>query len=301
MKKKFADFFIKYEFVIPGLIFIFFMAAALPGIQWGAPELWNPDELVWRAANALRGELVFDETEPDFNYPSLPKYVMYGIGLITYGMGRSDVAFIVAARGFAAVLGGLAGVLVYYLTRLIGANKRISTLAGLLYVLSGVAAANSRFSHNDLYLQFFTILSVYFVVKYQYTGALRWLYLSFFSVGLAASSKYTGGSLILLPTLAFIVSNWAEVRTRWRSIIGGLFLGGVVSYLGYGLGTPKSLLAPVYYFSGMIPALRNYPQYGFNSGIPIGFFGQWAVFENAVGLLPTMFSLLPSFGSQSTG
>ena len=143
------------------------MAASLPGIQWGAPELWNPDELVWRAASALRGELVFDETEPDINYPSLPKYVMYGIGLITYGMGRSDVAFLVAARAFSAFLGALAGVLVYYLARLIGANRRIAALAGLFYVISGVAAANGRFSHNDLYLQFFTILSVYFVVKYQ--------------------------------------------------------------------------------------------------------------------------------------
>lgn len=284
MKKKFADFFTRYEFVIPVLIFLFFMAVSLPGIQWGVPELWNPDELVWRAASALRGELVFDETEPDFNYPSLPKYVMYGIGLITYGMGRSDVAFIVAARAFSALLGALAGVLVYYLARLIGANKRIAALAGLLYIVSGVAAANGRFSHNDLYLQFFTILSVYFVVKYQYTGMARWLYVSFFAVGLAASSKYTGGSLILLPILAFIISNWAEVRTRWLSMIGRLFMGGLVSYFGYGVGTPKSLLAPVSYFSSVIPALQNYPQYGFNSGSRIGLFGQWPIFENAVGL-----------------
>lgn len=278
------DFIAKYELVLPAFIFLFFMAASLPGIQWGAPALWNPDELVWRAANALRGELVFDETEPDFNYPSLPKYVMYGIGLITYGMGRSDVAFIVAARVFSAFLGGLAGVLVYYLALMIGANKRISALAGLLYVVSGVAAANGRFSHNDLYLQFFTILCVFFVVKYQYTGSVRWLYLSFFAVGLAASSKYTGGSLILLPILSFIISNWTEAPARWLSMIGRLILGGLVSYLGYGLGTPKSLLAPVSYFASVIPALQNYPQYGFNSGARIGLFGQWPIFENAVGI-----------------
>jgi hypothetical protein len=45
--------------------------------------------MVWRVDSALRGEIIFDETEPDFNYPSLPKYVMYGVGKITYGMGYS--------------------------------------------------------------------------------------------------------------------------------------------------------------------------------------------------------------------
>jgi hypothetical protein len=54
-------------------------------VQWGAPALWNPDELIWRVDMALRG-MVFDETEPDFNYPSLPKYVMYAIGFVTYDL-----------------------------------------------------------------------------------------------------------------------------------------------------------------------------------------------------------------------
>jgi len=283
MQQKIARFLIRDEALLPVFIFLLFLAVSLPGVNWGAPALWNPDEMVWRVDMALGGHMQFDETEPDFNYPSLPKYVMYAIGSLTYGMGRSTFAFIVAARAFSAFLGALSGVLVYYLARMIGANKRVSALAGLLYVVSGVAAANGRFAHNDLYLQFFTILCVYCVVKYQYMRTARWLYASFFAVGLAASSKYTGGSLIFLPILSFIISNWAEVRTRWLSMIGRFFLGGLVSYLGYGLGTPQSLLAPVHYFSNVINALQNLTDYGFNSGARIGLFGQWAVFENAVG------------------
>ncbi len=283
MQNKLNSFFSRYEFLIPLFIFLGFLAASLPGISWGAPALWNPDELVWRVDQALGGYMVFDETEPDFNYPSLPKYVMYVIGSLTYGTGNSSFAFIVAARSFSALLGALSGVLIYYLARMIGANKRISALAGLLYIASGVAAANGRFAHNDLYLQLFSILCVYFLVKYQFSGSKFWLYASFFSVGLAASSKYTGGSLILLPVAVFLFVNWVEIRTRWLSMFGSLALGGVISYLGYGLGTPKALFAPVYYFTNMIPSLRNYPQYGFNSGTPIGLFGQWEVFESAVG------------------
>lgn len=283
MQTRLNSFFVRYEFLIPVFIFLLFLAVSLPGVQWGAPALWNPDELIWRVGMALDGYMVFDETEPDFNYPSLPKYVMYAIGSVTYGMGRSDFAFVVAARAFSAFLGALAGVLIYYLARMIGADRRISALAGFLYIASGVAAANGRFAHNDLYLQLFTILCVLFVVKYQSNNSMVWLYASFFSVGLAASSKYTGGSIILLPIAVFLMTNWQQVRTRWLPMVGNLFLGGIISFLGYALGTPKAFFAPIQYFTSVIPFLRNYPQYGFNSGSPIGLIGQWAVFENAVG------------------
>lgn len=283
MQRKWDAFFSRYEVVIPLFIFLLFLAVSLPGVQWGAPALWNPDELIWRVDQALGGQMQFDVTEPDFNYPSLPKYVMYFIGSITYGLGRSTLAFIVAARSFSAILGALAGVLLYSLARMIGAQKRTSALAALLYVVSGVAAANSRFAHNDLYLQFFTLLCVYFAVRYQYTGSLSWLYASFLGVGLAASSKYTGGSLILLPVIVYLLKNRAHIRSQWLSMFWRLILGGLISYLGYGMGTPASLFDPIDYFSRVFVALRNYPQYGFNSGAAIGLFGQWRVFESAVG------------------
>ncbi|MBI2331863.1 MAG: hypothetical protein HYU84_06860, partial [Chloroflexi bacterium] len=80
MQNKLNSFFSRYEFLIPFFIFILFLAASLPGVSWGAPALWNPDELIWRVDQALAGNMKFDVTEPDFNYPSLPKYVMYFIG-----------------------------------------------------------------------------------------------------------------------------------------------------------------------------------------------------------------------------
>ena len=283
MQNKLNSFFSRYEFLLPLFIFLLFLAAALPGISWGAPALWNPDELVWRVDMALGGYMQFDVTEPDYNYPSLPKYVMYFIGVITYGLGRETFAFIVAARSFSAFLGAVAGVLIYYLARTLGARKRYAVLAGLLYVVSAEAATNGRFAHNDLYLQFFTILCVFFVVKYQMTSLLRWLYLSFFAVGLAASCKYTGGSLIILPVLAYLALNWRNLRTQWLAMAGWLILGGFVSYIGYGLGTPIAFTDPIHYFSSVFPALRNLTNYGFNSGSELGLFGQWQVFEGAVG------------------
>src|SRR3972149_1784798 len=101
---------------IPIFLFLLFLAVSIPGVNWGVPALWNPDEMVWRVDSALRGEIQFDETEPDFNYPSAPKYVMLGIGKIVYGMGSSRSIFFIAARTFSAVLGAVSGVLIYYLS-----------------------------------------------------------------------------------------------------------------------------------------------------------------------------------------
>jgi hypothetical protein len=54
--------------------------------------------------------------------------------------------------------------------------------------------------------------------------------------------------------------------------------------VGYGIGTPRLFLAPVDYLSKAIPAAIRFSKYGFNSGTPIGLYGQWAVFEDAVGV-----------------
>ena len=283
MQQRFSSFIIRNEKIIPAVIFLLFLAVSVPGVNWGVPALWNPDEMVWRVDSALRGEIIFDETEPDFNYPSLPKYVMFGIGKVVYGMGGTPSDFYISARVFSALLGALAGVLVYYMARTIGADALISALAGLLYVSSGVAAANGRFAHNDLYLQLFSVLCIYFVIKYQFTKSRLWLYGSFFSVGLAASSKFTGGSLLLVPLFVLIFMNWNEVRKDWLKAIEMLLIGGALSFGGYVLGTPKALLWMAYYFKRVIPALQRYPQYGFNSGTPVGLIGQWPVFEDAVG------------------
>jgi 4-amino-4-deoxy-L-arabinose transferase-like glycosyltransferase len=282
MLAKFSGFMHRYEKLIPFFLFLFFLAVTLPGINWGLPALWNPDELVWRVDSALRGELIFDETEPDFNYPSLPKYVMFVVGKIVYGLGYSHYAFIISARLVSAVLGALVAVLVYSLARISGANKRISLLAGLLYISSGIASANARFAHNDLYLQFFTVLCIYFAVKYQLTKNRWWIFASFYAVGLAASSKYTGGSLLLVPLFVLVAMNWADLRHNRLRSLGMLVLGGALSFGGYITGTPKAIDF-FNYMRNVIPALRNFSLYGKNSGVPIGLYGQWDMFETTVG------------------
>ncbi len=273
----------RHEKLIPLFLFLLFLMVTIPGVNWGVPALWNPDELVWRVDSALRGELIFDKTEPDFNYPSLPKYVMFTVGKIIYGLGYSSSIFFISARLVSALLGALVAVLVYNLSRTIGANKRTSLLAGLLYVSSGIASANARFAHNDLYLQFFSVLCIYSAVKFQLTKAKFWIYASFFTMGLAASSKYTGGSLLLVPLFVLFAMNWNDIKKDWPRSAGTLFTGGMLSFAGYITGTPRAIYF-LTYLTNVIPALQHFALYGKNSGTPIGLYGQWGVFESAVGI-----------------
>src|SRR5688572_27955666 len=80
-----------------------------------------------------------------------------------------------------------------------------------------------------------------------------------------------------------VVMNWREVpRDRLRSLETSLISAGLC-FGGYVTGTPMALLSMAYYFKRIIPALQRYPLGGHASGWSIGLFGQWPVFEQAVG------------------
>jgi hypothetical protein len=66
----------RYEFIISVILFAVFLAFTLPGISWGAPSIWHPDEVVYIAIHALQGQTEFDSS--NFNHPHLPIYMMLG-------------------------------------------------------------------------------------------------------------------------------------------------------------------------------------------------------------------------------
>src|SRR4030095_14205121 len=189
----------KYEFLIPLLLFIIFLALTLPGISWGAPNMWHPDEIVVRSIKALHGEWKFSEI--NFDYPDLPQYAMFWLGKIILALGQADKEVLIASRVLSAVLAGLTVVLTYVITRRVGGNIYVGGLSGLLLICVSEMEHNGRFAHNDTYLVFFTTLAVLFVVEYFKRRSKVWLYASFVTVGMAASSKYIGGSLVILPVL----------------------------------------------------------------------------------------------------
>ena len=283
MKYDLEKFLVKNEKFIPLVLLLLFVAVTVPGISWGAPSLWNPDELFWRVNMALGGEMKFDETEPDYNYPSLPKHVMYGVGWLVEKAGGSQTDILVSARLISVLLGGLTVILIYQIAKMASANIYVRLLSAFFALSSTVLAHNARFAHNDLYLLFFITLALYALIKYRLFAHRLWLYLAFFSVGCAASSKYTGVSFLAVLLVFFLVENWHNIRTEWLRAAETLFIAFVWTVAGYVIGTPKSLLWMSFYFKRMIPAALRFASYGRGPDSVIGFYGQWSTFQAAVG------------------
>jgi hypothetical protein len=283
MKFELSRFLLRYEKFIPLVLFLLFLLVTIPGISWGAPSLWNPDELVWRVNMALGGEMKFDETEPDFNYPSLPKHIMYGVGWLVSQAGGSTADIIVSARLISVLLGGLTILLIYSIAKLASENIYIRLLAAF-FALSNIALAhNARFAHNDLYLLFFITLSLYAIIKYRLSAHRPWLYLAFFATGCAASSKYTGASFVVILLVIYLVSNWKTIFKDWLRTGETLFIAAALTVAGYVLGTPKALLWMSFYFKRAIPAALRFASYGRGPDSLIGLYGQWGTFRSAVG------------------
>lgn len=275
-------FFEKYEFLIPFLLFVLFLALTLPGISWGAPSTWHPDEIVVRSIKALfDAEYRFDEV--NFDYPTLPQYVMYGLGKVILGLGYSDKEILVWARVLSAILAGLTIILTYLITRRVGGNILVAGLSGLLLICVSEMEHNGRFAHNDMFLIFFTTLAVWCVIEYFNKQNKLWLYGSFLAVGLAASSKYIGGSLVILPFVVYLIGQRKNLQREPLPVTETLFISAALTFLGFAAGTPKALFWMTYYVKRLLPALQWQVSYGKRPDSIRGILGQYSVLLDGLG------------------
>ena len=272
----------KYEFIVPAMLFVLFLALTLPGISWGAPIGWHPDEIVARSINALHGKWKFSEI--NFDYPDLPQYAMFFLGKLLLSIGKTDGDILVASRVLSAALAGLTVVLAYIIARRIGGSVQVAGLSGLLLICVSEMSHNGRFAHNDTYVTFFITLSVLFLINYATAYQRGWLYASLLTVGMAASSKYNGISLVIAPILIYLIAQRHVIFKRPLRTLETLLIGGGLTFLGFAFGTPKALTWMAYYFKRMIPALLRTGNYLRQPDSLRGSIGQYAVFANGLGL-----------------
>lgn len=278
---KTKEFIKKHEWTLPLGLFLLFLALTLPGIAWGAPSVWHPDEIVVRSIKALYGEWQFSEI--NFDYPDLPQYTMFFLGKLLLALGKTDGDVLVASRVLSAVLAGLTILLTYLIARRIGGNVFIAGLSGLLLISVSEMSHNGRFAHNDTYLIFFTTLSVLCLLNYVNRHNRMWLYASFMTVGMAASSKYIGGSLVLAPLTAYLIEQRKNIKKDWFSIAETLFISAALAFLGFALGTPKALTWMAYYFKRLFSTLQWQVNYGYQPDSVRGILGQYGVMANGLG------------------
>ena len=285
-----SSFLVRNEFLIPLALFALFLALALPGIAWGAPDRWHPDEIVYIAIRALQADYDFDAS--NFNHPHLPIYIMLGLGKLLLAFGQTEKEVLIAARMYSAVLVGLTIVLAYLIPRRMGYNVRISALSGMLVFVNSEMIHNAHFAHNDTSVTFFSTLTILFLVMYKTKVRRGWLYATFYCAGLAISSKYSAVSLAVLPFLVYLWMVRKAITRRPLRVLETLSIGLGLTYLGYATGTPKALTWMAFYMKRLIPALAYSSNYWVLPDSVRGFIGQYAVLLHGIGLpLFLLFSL----------
>ncbi len=271
----------KYEFIVPLGLFLLFLAFTLPGISWGAPSIWHPDEIVVRSIKALRGEWKFSEV--NFNYPDLPQYVMYYLGRIILALGYSNNEILIASRVLSAVVAGATIPLTFMIVRRAGGSVALAGISGLLLLCVSELSFNGRFAHNDTYTVFFLTLSMLCMVTYIRKDQRGWLYGSFIAVGMAASSKYTGIGLIPALLLIYILIQFKNLKRDWFAIGETLFISGALTFLGFALGTPKALTWMAYFFKRVFTALEWQATWGQRDDSVRGLIGQFPMMQGTLG------------------
>ncbi len=276
-----SSFLVRNEFLIPLALFVVFLAVTLPGISWGAPNIWHPDEVVYISIRALHADYDFDSS--NFNHPHLPIYAMLGLGKLLLALGQTTREVLIGARILSAVLVGLTIVLTYIIPRRMGYNVYIAGMSGLLVLINSEMIHNGHFAHNDTYVTFFSTLTILFLVLYKTKGQRGWLYATFYSAGLAISSKYSAIALAVIPFLVYLWIMRQSISKRPLRILETLFIGSALTYLGYATGTPKALTWMAYYMKRLIPALRYNANYFVLPDSVRGVVGQYLVMLHGVG------------------
>ncbi len=275
------NFLSKYE----SLVLIFLLAAVLlvnsRGLSWGLPAFWNPDELATVVEQTLDGNLRFNQT--NFDYPSLPKYVMLFIGRVTDSLGYPRSAYFLTARFFTVFLGAMIVWLAYALVRQLGGKRWSALLAAALVATNNELSLNSHFAHNDLYVTFFAGMTLLLSLFYLNTHTKIWLYVAFFTAGMTASSKYNGGAILLVVVLAYLMLKGTQAFRDKMSSFETLFTGIGLTVAGYGLGTPTALTSLSFYIKRLLPALWHHANYDrYPNSVP-GVINQWQNMQSVFG------------------
>lgn len=209
------------------LLAIFLLACAVRfyGIGFGLPHTeCRPDEssLVFKALSFFSG----DFNPHFFNYPTLYMYVLwviYGVYLLCrfiVGLSTSDMLlevaiapgdFFLISRILSALMGSATVVVVYLLARRL-TDRKTALLAGFFTSVSYLHVRDSHFGVTDVSMTCLAMGAMAFIMACDDTPNARNYSLAGVCTGLAASTKYAGG-LLVLPMIYVHLARHIQDRT----------------------------------------------------------------------------------------
>ncbi len=239
------------------ILLILLLAAVVRavGTAYGLPNLYNSDE-PFNVINALAFGAKKSLEPTYFVYPAFYSYVLAGIYGLYFAVGRLAGAFANAIDFGASyfidptgifltgrLLSVFLGVATVWLVYLIGArffSKRTALLAALLLTASAVHTDLSHWILLEAPVACMSALALYFIFSFKEVPSGKRLLLAGLACGLAISTKYNAGFLILALWLTVFHSGSKPLS----ALLKKLSLATLSAIAGFLFGSPYWLLAP---------------------------------------------------------
>ncbi len=248
------------ELILIGIILLTALGARIWGVNYDLPFIYHPDEP--RYVAIIQNIFKTGDLNPHFfNYPSLFLYINSFAYIPYYLFGklfgvfatRSDILFPVSlAMGVAqspmpstillgriiTVIFGVGTVgLTFAIGKRLTGKATVGLLAALMVAVSPVNVGNSRSITPDTFMVFFAAAAFLATVFVYQQGKTRHYIMAGIGIGLAASSKYNGG-LIILPLLLAHFLRYGKTALKQPNLYLALLLTG----LGFFAATPYALM-----------------------------------------------------------
>ena len=255
------------------------------GLDWGRPFVYHPDE--WVIANPAIDMVRTGSWDPRlYLYPSglvyVERLIVAAISLLQPSVslatnplgGYADLPWrggsnalldqfvlFYAGRAFVATLGALT-VLPTYLAARSMSNVVGGLAAALVIAVAPLAVLNSHYLTTDVPSAAFAALTLCLALRSERSGG-RWLLAAGFAAGLAASTKYNGGLVVIVPLVMLLASSPPRQWLR-RTVVTRAAGIALASIAGFILLTP----AVVYDFARVWTGGIIYQLQAYSAGLP---------------------------------
>ncbi len=293
-------------------------ALRLAGIAHGAPYVYHPDE--WVVAKAAMRMLDDGALLPPwYYYPSLLNEVLVPVVRVVHAitdvslateppwglhgmrqMAWSDALpaqfpYFLAGRALVASLGVATVPVVFAIGRRAGGTA-LGLISAAILGASVLHVVHSGFLTTDVPLAFLGALVLWASVRFLDERRLRLLVLAGLATGLAASTKYNGAALALVPALAWLIGrpSTSPDPVPLRVAVPGAALAFALAAI---VGTPAAVLDPGALLAGVGLQVDAYAVSGLignSSGGPpvLGNLGYYLTYLWSIGLGPAIVTLI---------
>jgi hypothetical protein len=200
----------------------------LYGIWWDEGAHLHPDErMLIMVAERIQ---FFSNLNPEFfNYGTLPLYIVKGTAQLAqlFNVHMADYnGLLVIGRLISIFMDMLTMLLLWKTARLVTRNTLVAHFSILAYTLMFFPIQNTHFFVVDVFLNTFTILLVYFMVRYKHHQTVPNIVGMSISFAAALATKFT--AIVFLPSVLLIMllpvlHKWRNLKVWKPMIIFGVF------------------------------------------------------------------------------